>query len=180
MKRHAATHLVITILVVFDKLVGVVHGFVLVIDLDAVLKIAYASLDEKTTVGVGLERKQFSDLDLEVESSLKDRQGGEKASSSDDLTRGGGDALAENADAVALQLVAEDEIAIGREYGVVDGLIDEAPANGVGEAKAVFRVHAGELRAVGDLKHGGGNHLIGDVPGGGLPESYGNHKHGEE
>ena len=163
MQCEAATHAVVTILVVVHQGIGRVLRFNLVINADAVAEVADTCLNKETAVGVGLEREQLADLGLEMESSLEHSQRCNHSAAANDLALVGGDTLTKDVDAVALHLVAKDEVAIGRKQPVALGLVDDTPSDGIGEAKVGLGVHPWKLGGISHLKHGGGDGLLVDV-----------------
>ena len=163
MEGRAATHSVVAILVVaFHHVRRVEHRF-LEIRSDAVAEIADTSLNKKTTIGVGAEREKLTHLGLDEETPLVDGKLCHAAATTNDFTIHRGDALSKNRDTVAFDLVAKEEVGIGRKHPIGGRLVDEAAAQIVRDAIKVSRVKGWQLKRIGHLKHGDGDGVLRDV-----------------
>ena len=156
---------VVAVLIVVNELIWGVLGFNLVLDLQTVPKIADAKLHEDAAVGVRGEGEQFSHFTLELRSALEKSQRGGQAASTNHLSINRGDSFSQKLPSLLLDLVAEDEVAIGGENPTALGLVDDAASNGVGKSIVDVGVKPCELGRIGHLDHGDRDGFLGDVPG---------------
>jgi len=140
MQRRTAPHPIVAVSILLIHGIRRVVGVDVVVNLDAVAQVAHASLDEDAAVGIGPNREQFARLQLEMHTALIEGESGVKPRRARHLAVLSGDAFAENINAVAFQLVAENEVAIGCKYPIRGGLEDETAADGIAHAIVRFQI----------------------------------------
>lgn len=156
-KGDTTTHAVVAVLIIINELIRSVLRLNHVVDPDAVAQVADAGLHKKATIGVGLKGEQLADFSLEMEAPLKERKGGGNTAATDHFAVYSGDALSQKVYPRPFYFVAENEIAIGGEKPVTLILVNDTPADGVGESKIGPGIHPRKLGGVSYLKHGDRN-----------------------
>ena len=163
MEGRAATHTVVAVFILLVDHVWRVVGVAVEVDSGPVAEITDTQLNENAAVGVGPNREQLADFSLQVHTALVDGKGGIQSRASGNLAIFRGDALTEDVDAVALQLVTENEIAIGGENPVRLGLVNETATDGVAHAVVFPQVKGGKMEGIGDLEHRDGDGFLHNV-----------------